>query len=189
MDGDNADGGGPVSGPSASQQDQPLDMPEVALREDQIQNAVAFLSHPKVRGSAISAKRSFLEKKGLTAAEIDEAFKRVPETSTSPVPAAVTTTTTVTPTYGANNLVTYTQQAPTAVQPAVVAAAAPQPVSAAPGAGALVPMHPQQQQMQAMQPPQQPVRWTQVIDVLHCLVLAGLLCAVLPHAAHSHLCL
>lgn len=48
------------------------------MREEQIQNAVKFLSHPKVRGSPVMYRRSFLEKKGLTKEEIDEAFQRVP---------------------------------------------------------------------------------------------------------------
>lgn len=48
------------------------------IREDQVANAVKFLSHPKVRGSPIVHRRSFLERKGLTGEEIDEAFRRVP---------------------------------------------------------------------------------------------------------------
>lgn len=48
------------------------------LREDQVQNAVKFLSHPKVKGSPVIYRRSFLERKGLTKEEIDEAFRRVP---------------------------------------------------------------------------------------------------------------
>lgn len=48
------------------------------IREDQVQNAMKFLSHPKVRTSPIIHRRSFLEKKGLTREEIDEAFRRVP---------------------------------------------------------------------------------------------------------------
>ena len=48
------------------------------MREEQVQNAVKFLSHPKVRGSPVMYRRSFLEKKGLTKEEIDEAFSRVP---------------------------------------------------------------------------------------------------------------
>ncbi|KAI5423439.1 hypothetical protein KIW84_046408 [Lathyrus oleraceus] len=48
------------------------------LWEEQVQNAVKFLSHPKVKGSPIMY-RSFLEKKGLTKEEIDEAFRRVPD--------------------------------------------------------------------------------------------------------------
>ncbi|XP_047332963.1 peroxisomal membrane protein PEX14 isoform X2 [Impatiens glandulifera] len=51
------------------------------IREDQVQNAVKFLSHPKVRGSAVMYRRSFLEQKGLTKEEIDEAFSRVPDPS------------------------------------------------------------------------------------------------------------
>ncbi|XP_059656385.1 peroxisomal membrane protein PEX14-like isoform X2 [Cornus florida] len=53
------------------------------IREEQVQNAVKFLSHPKVRGSPIIYRRSFLERKGLTKEEIDEAFRRVPD----PTPA------------------------------------------------------------------------------------------------------
>ncbi|CAK9184219.1 unnamed protein product [Ilex paraguariensis] len=49
------------------------------MREDQVQNAVKFLSHPKVRGSPVVYRRSFLERKGLTKEEIDEAFRRVPD--------------------------------------------------------------------------------------------------------------
>lgn len=48
------------------------------IREDQIQNAIKFLSHPRVRGSPVIHRRSFLERKGLTKEEIDEAFRRVP---------------------------------------------------------------------------------------------------------------
>ncbi|KAM5572042.1 peroxisomal membrane protein PEX14 [Rosa sericea] len=58
------------------------------MREDQVQNAVKFLSHPKVRGSPVIYRRSFLEKKGLTKEEIDEAFQRVPD----PPPSAQATT-------------------------------------------------------------------------------------------------
>ncbi|ESQ31635.1 hypothetical protein EUTSA_v10004017mg [Eutrema salsugineum] len=49
------------------------------IREDQIQNAIKFLSHPRVRGSPVIHRRSFLERKGLTKEEIDEAFRRVPD--------------------------------------------------------------------------------------------------------------
>ncbi|KAL6524461.1 hypothetical protein OROHE_016132 [Orobanche hederae] len=57
------------------------------IREEQVQNAVKFLSHPKVRGSPVIYRRSFLERKGLTKEEIDESFRRVPDP-----PPAVTTT-------------------------------------------------------------------------------------------------
>ncbi|XP_047316830.1 peroxisomal membrane protein PEX14-like [Impatiens glandulifera] len=53
------------------------------VREDQVQNAVKFLSHPKVKGSAVVYRRSFLERKGLTKEEIDEAFRRVPDPPSS----------------------------------------------------------------------------------------------------------
>ena len=48
------------------------------IREDQVENAIKFLSHPRVRGSPVIHRRSFLERKGLTKEEIDEAFRRVP---------------------------------------------------------------------------------------------------------------
>ncbi|XP_022933438.1 peroxisomal membrane protein PEX14-like [Cucurbita moschata] len=49
------------------------------MREDQVQNAVKFLQHPRVRGSPVVYRRSFLERKGLTKEEIDEAFRRAPD--------------------------------------------------------------------------------------------------------------
>lgn len=65
----------------------PLDFnsapPPQPVREDYVQNAVKFLSHPKVRGSAVVYRRSFLQNKGLTNDEIDEAFRRVPVRSQS----------------------------------------------------------------------------------------------------------
>ncbi|KAG0571936.1 hypothetical protein KC19_VG055300 [Ceratodon purpureus] len=53
------------------------------IRKDQVVNAVKFLSHPKVRGSPIVHRRSFLERKGLTGEETDEPFRRVPDPSSS----------------------------------------------------------------------------------------------------------
>ncbi|KAL8154232.1 hypothetical protein V2J09_011992 [Rumex salicifolius] len=50
------------------------------IREDQVQNAIKFLSHPRVKGSPVIHRRNFLERKGLTKEEIDEAFRRVPDT-------------------------------------------------------------------------------------------------------------
>jgi hypothetical protein len=52
-----------------------------------------------VRSSAVSSKREFLQRKGLTEAEIAEAFRRVPEAPaaapaaiSAPAPAAVQST-------------------------------------------------------------------------------------------------
>ncbi|XWS60732.1 hypothetical protein CRYUN_Cryun07bG0060900 [Craigia yunnanensis] len=59
------------------------------IREDQVLNAVKFLSHPKVRGSPVIYRRSFLERKGLTKEEIDEAFRRVPDPPPSSQPASL----------------------------------------------------------------------------------------------------
>ncbi|TMX02795.1 hypothetical protein EJD97_019850 [Solanum chilense] len=57
------------------------------VREEQVENAVKFLSHPRVKGSPVMYRRSFLERKGLTKEEIDEAFRRVPD----PTPTVSTT--------------------------------------------------------------------------------------------------
>lgn len=63
-----------ISSPSVFVNSEPI-------RPEQVENAVKFLSHPKVRGSPVMYRRSFLEKKGLTKEEIDEAFRRVPVSS------------------------------------------------------------------------------------------------------------
>ncbi|CAL4901672.1 unnamed protein product [Urochloa decumbens] len=47
------------------------------MREDLVQSAVSFLKHPKVVTSSDGQRRSFLENKGLTVDEIDEAFRRL----------------------------------------------------------------------------------------------------------------
>ncbi|CAL4977304.1 unnamed protein product [Urochloa decumbens] len=66
------------SGGSESLNNLVIQAPQL-MREDYIQNAINFLSDPKVRGSPVIHRRSFLEKKGLTNEEIDEAFRRVPD--------------------------------------------------------------------------------------------------------------
>ncbi|KAL6627573.1 hypothetical protein ACP70R_031299 [Stipagrostis hirtigluma subsp. patula] len=75
------------SGGSESLDNLVLQAPQ-PMREDYIQNAVKFLSHPKVKGSPVFHRRSFLEKKGLTKEEIDEAFRRVPDTQPNNTNAA-----------------------------------------------------------------------------------------------------
>ncbi|KAG8084679.1 hypothetical protein GUJ93_ZPchr0010g8844 [Zizania palustris] len=94
----------PQQGGAADAAKLVFDAPPPPVREDYVQNAVKFLSHPKVRGSPVQYRRSFLEKKGLTKDEIDEAFRRVPD----PQPTA----TSAPPSQQANN-----QNQPTAVQP------------------------------------------------------------------------
>ncbi|KAI0524000.1 hypothetical protein KFK09_003364 [Dendrobium nobile] len=74
-----------------SQQRSPF-LTSEPLREDQVQNAVKFLSHPKVRGSPVIYRRSFLERKGLTKEEIDEAFLRVPDPSPNATTAETVST-------------------------------------------------------------------------------------------------
>ncbi|CEM26609.1 unnamed protein product [Vitrella brassicaformis CCMP3155] len=60
------------------------------IREDQVQNAVRFLSHPSVQAASEEQKREFLKKKGLPDSEIAEAFQRVKQqqqTQVSPSPS------------------------------------------------------------------------------------------------------
>ncbi|CAO3687639.1 unnamed protein product [Rhizopus microsporus] len=59
------------------------------MREDLISSAISFLSDPKVQSAPLAKKVSFLESKGITSEEIEEAMARVNGKS-----AAVTTTTT-----------------------------------------------------------------------------------------------
>lgn len=47
------------------------------VREELVQSAVSFLSHPIVVASSDVQRRSFLENKGLTMDEIEEAFRRL----------------------------------------------------------------------------------------------------------------
>ncbi|XP_062191338.1 peroxisomal membrane protein PEX14-like isoform X2 [Phragmites australis] len=75
------------SGGSESLDNLVLQAPQ-PMREDYIQNAVKFLSHPKVKGSPVFHRRSFLEKKGLTKEELDEAFRRVPDSQPNSTDAA-----------------------------------------------------------------------------------------------------
>lgn len=58
------------------------------IREEQVNNAVAFLTHPKVKESSESSKRSFLASKGLTKEEVAEAFKRVGPAAASSEPSS-----------------------------------------------------------------------------------------------------
>ncbi|CAL4901670.1 unnamed protein product [Urochloa decumbens] len=57
------------------------------MREDLVQSAVSFLKHPKVVTSSDGQRRSFLENKGLTVDEIDEAFRRLQSPSSNPLSA------------------------------------------------------------------------------------------------------
>ncbi|KAI9267977.1 peroxisomal membrane anchor protein conserved region-domain-containing protein [Phascolomyces articulosus] len=59
------------------------------LNEQLIKSAVSFLSSPNVQSAETVKKVAFLQKKGLSAEEIQEAFKRVDQTAPS-VPAATT---------------------------------------------------------------------------------------------------
>lgn len=53
------------------------------MREDLVQSAVSFLKHPKVAASSDGQRRSFLENKGLSVDEIDEAFRRLQSPSSN----------------------------------------------------------------------------------------------------------
>ncbi|PSC69773.1 Peroxisomal membrane PEX14 [Micractinium conductrix] len=141
---DRADGG------ASSPHDTPAPSAPAVLREDQLTNAVAFLSHPKVRSSSAASKREFLQKKGLTQAEIEEAFRRVPQPppGQEPQPAALPAA------------------APSAVA-STLQHLQPQPLVTYAGqqqggpAGGYMPPGQHMQMMQ--QQPQQGVRWTQAV--------------------------
>ncbi|KAK8655445.1 hypothetical protein V6N13_108020 [Hibiscus sabdariffa] len=53
------------------------------MREELVEMAVKFLLNPTVGRSPVGQRRLFLEKKGLTSDEIDEAFRRVPDSTPS----------------------------------------------------------------------------------------------------------
>lgn len=53
------------------------------MREDLIQSAVSFLADPKVQSAPLAKKVSFLESKGMTSEEINEAMSRANGTSSS----------------------------------------------------------------------------------------------------------
>lgn len=103
----------------------------------------------QVRESPAATKRSFLERKGLTVAEIEEAFKRVPETSTTlQSPAQI----------GNTGLVTYQPQ-PGASSSSQQQTQPQQPqhasqVQQGQGQGAIV-------QAKPVPPQPEPMRWTQ----------------------------
>eukprot|EP00732_Lithocolla_globosa_P003998 Lithocolla_globosa_v1_NODE_3453_length_1665_cov_8.464596.p1 type:complete len:419 gc:universal NODE_3453_length_1665_cov_8.464596:1325-69(-) len=59
------------------------------MREDFLKSAVEFLKDPKVQSASYARKAQFLESKGLTNEEIEEAFRRVKEnvpTTATPIP-------------------------------------------------------------------------------------------------------
>ncbi|KAH7104580.1 peroxisomal membrane anchor protein conserved region-domain-containing protein [Auriculariales sp. MPI-PUGE-AT-0066] len=71
------------SGSIASTAATPATLPEAApaLRNDLIKNAVAFLNDPKIQSSPVAKRVEFLQTKGLTAAEIDEALGQAPQSA------------------------------------------------------------------------------------------------------------
>lgn len=119
----------------------------------------------QVKDSPETTKRSFLDRKGLTSAEVEEAFRRVPleQPQAGAQPSA--------PVQGSTGFVTYQQPqqqqqqpsqqqgTPVMQQPVPAGYALVQTGSAQPGPGALVPAqlppHPQQQE---------PLRWSQVCE-------------------------
>ncbi len=87
-----------------------------------------------MRGATAESKRAFLTEKGLTQPEMDEAFRRVPDSPAASVAAA-----------------------PGTGLPVAPAGQAPQkPFPTGTAVGSTL------QELQASQPPPQPIRWTQV---------------------------
>ncbi|KYR02763.1 transmembrane protein [Tieghemostelium lacteum] len=56
---------------------KPILPPKPNVREDMVRRAVAFLSNPNVKNTALGKKVAYLEKKGLTTEEIKEALKTI----------------------------------------------------------------------------------------------------------------
>ncbi|KAI8972489.1 peroxisomal membrane anchor protein conserved region-domain-containing protein [Pilobolus umbonatus] len=56
------------------------------MREDLISSAISFLSDPKVQSSPLAKKVSFLESKGMTSEEIEEAMARLNGRTPAPAP-------------------------------------------------------------------------------------------------------
>ncbi|KAK9863720.1 hypothetical protein WJX84_003959 [Apatococcus fuscideae] len=135
-----------------------------SVSEAKVLNAVAFLSHPKVKSASVESKRSFLEGKGLNAAEIQEGFRRVPEA-------------------GPMDAVAVLAGPPTPVKPFPVGGSATTLNALQPGQAA----HPPQIVVQ--QPPAlQPIRWTQVVVGMG-VVLAGAYAMkqyIVPYASHAY---
>eukprot|EP01024_Parvocaulis_polyphysoides_P058307 TRINITY_DN62598_c0_g1_i1.p1 TRINITY_DN62598_c0_g1~~TRINITY_DN62598_c0_g1_i1.p1 ORF type:complete len:192 (-),score=25.47 TRINITY_DN62598_c0_g1_i1:29-580(-) len=55
------------------------------VNEQNVQNAINFLMHPQVTNSTDEVKRQFLQQKGLSALEIDEAFRRIKSSPPTPM--------------------------------------------------------------------------------------------------------
>lgn len=59
------------------------------LREDKLKLAVSFLSSPKVQAADKSKKTAFLKQKGLTDAEVEEAYRRTSGSNDNGTPVSV----------------------------------------------------------------------------------------------------
>jgi len=68
-------------------------LPETKIREDLVATCVNFLNHPKVKASPLQQKITFMQKKGLTQEEIQEAMRRAERTASSSISVPVSSTT------------------------------------------------------------------------------------------------
>jgi hypothetical protein len=59
------------------------------LREDKLKLAVSFLSSPKVQAADKSKKTAFLKQKGLTDAEVEEAYRRTSGSNDNGTPVSI----------------------------------------------------------------------------------------------------
>ncbi|KAG0262411.1 hypothetical protein DFQ27_002337 [Actinomortierella ambigua] len=125
---------------------------DVPVRENLVQQAIAFLSSPNVRSADEAKKTQFLEKKGLTTKEIEIARSRISAGAGSSAPANTTVTTTAAP-------ATQTSHAGTGGAGGAAAGPVPPPVPPRTYASQLYPTQvpPPQQQMAYMMPQQQQV--------------------------------
>ncbi|CAM0137358.1 peroxisomal membrane protein pex14 [Umbelopsis sp. WA50703] len=83
-----------------------------ALRDDMLKSAVSFLSDPKVQSAPLAKKVAFLESKGMTSEEIEEAMSRVNGKSTATTVTTNTTTTGPVGTYPGGGVVMHAPPVP-----------------------------------------------------------------------------
>ncbi|KAF9364109.1 hypothetical protein BGX34_002476 [Mortierella sp. NVP85] len=87
----------PAAAPVAAAAPAPAPAADAPVRENMVQQAVSFLSSPSVQSAEESKKIQFLEKKGLTAKEIELARARVAGSVSAPAVSAAPQTTSYQP--------------------------------------------------------------------------------------------
>ncbi|CEJ02789.1 hypothetical protein G6F70_005864 [Rhizopus microsporus] len=100
------------SNQAPSEQTKPEQTSTITLREDMLKPAVSFLTSPNVQSADKAKKIAFLQKKGLTQAEIDEAFKRAGDNNTHSLSTTTSANNNATNTIASRPMVPPRTQAP-----------------------------------------------------------------------------